>query len=459
MGWSIWILGIEDKDSLDEGLSCELGPILIMSTASSEDGCAPAERSPTRATEVVRLEIAKLSIESGVSLVEIVHSACQRTAETLNIARVGVWTLVNQNTTLKCVKLYEAATKSWSEGTLLQIADFPEYFSQLCHRKIVPAETALTDPKTSELVEPYLKPLGITSLLDAPIYVGGEVIGVLCCEHIGPPREWSTEERDFVASMADLLAIKHRAAQVHKLRKSLEINERRLMDLEKSDALAKLALGVAHDFRNVLSSIINSVYVLKIAEDLPSRLRESLSIIEEAANVGTRLVSEMVEYGRDTPARPEALNPNLEIDKFLPVLQTAVGKEYVVQHDATDVRGKIFIDRNQFDRVLLNLVVNAREASAPGSTIKIRTDQAPQEDEATSNFITVEIEDPGQGMDAETLKRLFDPFFSTKESGTGLGMAIVQRIVDRAGGFIRVDSKPGCGTTIRVHLPRVSVTD
>ena len=221
-----------------------------MSTAS-EDGCAPAERTPTRPTEVVRLEIAKLSIESGVSLVEIVCNACQRTAETLSIARVGVWTLVNQNATLKCIKLYESADKSWSEGTLLQIADFPEYFEQLRNRKIVPAETALTDPKTSELVEPYLKPLGITSLLDAPIYVGGEVIGVLCCEHVGSPREWSTEERDFVASMADLLAIKHRAAQVHKLRKSLELNESRLLALEKSDALAKLALGVAHDFRNV----------------------------------------------------------------------------------------------------------------------------------------------------------------------------------------------------------------
>lgn len=432
-----------------------------MSTAS-EDGCAPPERSPTRASEAVRLELAKLTIETGVSLLDIVRSACQRTAETLNIARVGIWTLVNEKSALRCVQLYESVDKAWSEGTLLQIADFPEYFAQLCHRKIVPAESALTDPKTSELVEPYLQPLGITSLLDAPILVAGEVIGVLCCEHIGSPREWSTEERDFVASIADLVAIKHRAAQVHRLRKTVELQSNQLMALEKSEALAKMALGIGHDFRNVLASIVNSVHVLKLATDLPDRLREPLAIIEGAAGTGTRLITELMEYGRDVPAKPEAINPHLEIEKFLPVLQTAVGNQQVIQLDAHEAGGKVFIDRNQFDRVMLNLVVNAHEASPPGSTIRIRTEQVAseqQDQELGSNFITVEVQDSGHGMDKETQKRLFDPFYSTKEKGTGLGMAIVQRIVDRAGGFIRVDSRPGHGTTIRVHLPRVTVSD
>lgn len=435
-----------------------------MSTAS-EDNCAPLERSPTRATEAVRLELAKLTIEAGVSLLEIVRVACQKTAETLSVARVGIWTLVNGKSALRCVQLYESADKAWSEGTLLQIADFPEYFAQLCSRKIVPAEAALTDPKTSELVEPYLKPLGITSLLDAPIFVGGEVIGVLCCEHIGPNREWSTEERDFVASIADLVAIKHRAAQVHRLRKTVEIQGNQLLALEKSDALAKLALGIGHDFRNVLSSIVNSVHVLKISADMPEHLREPLSIIEEAANSGSRLITELMDYGRDAPTKPEAINPHSEIEKFLPVLRTAIGKKHVIDLDSHEAGGKVFIDRNQFDRVLLNLVVNAQEASPPGSVIKIRTehveyaDQVKQEDQSASNFILVEVQDSGHGMDNETQKRLFDPFFSTKEKGTGLGMAIVQRIVDRAGGFIRVDSTPGKGTTIRVHLPRVTVSD
>lgn len=428
-----------------------------MSTAS-EDGCVPPP-APTRPTEVVRLELAKLSIESGVSLAEVVRSACLWTAETLNIARVGVWTLANKKTTLRCAKLYEASTKSWSEGTLLQVSDFPEYFSHLRNRKIVPAEAAQTDPKTSELVEPYLKPLGITSLLDAPIFLAGEVIGVLCCEHVGATREWTTEERDFAASIADLIAIKHRAAQVQTLRKTVEAQNTQLMALEKSDALAKMALDVGHDFRNVLSSIINSAHVMKMASDLPERLREPLTIIEEAATAGSQLIAELMEYGRNTPVKPEALNPAAEIEKFMPVLQTAIGKEHFLETLPAQVHGKIFIDRNQFDRVLLNLVVNAREASPPGSTITIRTGQSTQEFDDSSNFITVEVVDCGHGMDEETQKRLFDPFFSTKKSGTGLGMAIVQRIVDRAGGFIRVDSSPGQGTTIRIHLPRASLSD
>ncbi|MCC6510202.1 MAG: GAF domain-containing protein, partial [Pirellulaceae bacterium] len=336
---------------------------------------------------------------------------------------------------------------------------FPEYFQHLKHRKILPAESAQSDPKTLELVEAYLKPLGITSLLDAPIFVGGEVIGVFCCEHVGPPREWTTEERDFVASIADLLAAKYRAVQVQKLQRTLEVNESRLFTLEKSDALAKMALGVAHDFRNMLVSISNSAHVLKLAHNLPEDLREPAEIIKEAAEMGERLVSELIDYGRNAPAKPEAINLDNAIDKFLPFVRTAVGRDHEILVEHSPATGRVFIDRNQLDRVLLNLVVNAREASPPGSKIRIRTDQCVPDVESQANYVTLEISDSGKGMDEQTQQRLFEPFFSTKNRGSGLGMAVVQRIVDRAGGFIRVDSQLGQGTTIRVHLPRVSVSD
>ncbi len=460
----------------------------------------------TRETERVRLQITKMAIESGITLTQIARAACKLSAETLNVARVGIWVLVQDRTALKCLQLYEANRKSWSEGAVLQVADFPVYFASLEQRKIVPVECAQSDPRTSELLESYLVPLGITSLLDAPIYIAGQVIGVVCCESTGPEREWSTEERDFVASISDLLAVKYRAAQIKKLKRTLEWSETRLIAMEKSEALAKLALGVAHDFRNILVSISNSVFVLKSAKDLPEALREPIRLIEQATQTGTGLVSEMIDYGRNHQTKPHALHPAAEVDRFLPMLRTAISSTHELRIEHSNFSGKVFLDRNQFQRVLLNLVLNARDASQPGSLIEIRTGVITEDECADSEhagldstapstepvivpdaslgsrnevstdidaaspdisaqglhrteYIVLEVRDQGSGMDESTRERLFEPYFSTKASGVGLGMAIVDRIVSRAGGFIQVDSEPGKGTTVRVHLPRVSVSD
>ncbi len=413
----------------------------------------------TRQTENVRLELAKMSIESGVTFDEIMRRACLLCAQTLQIARVGIWMLVDQGKTLKCVHLYESHSCSWSSGTVLQVSDFPGYFSYLSERKVIPSETAQSDPKIVELVELYLKPLGITSTLDAPIFVRGEVTGVLSHEHIGPPREWTTEERDFAASVADLLAVKHRAAEIKQLQESLRLSETRLMALEKSDALAKMALGIAHDFRNLLTTVSSGTYLLKSDKNLPAHLHEAVDLIAAAAARGSTLIGELVEYGRSQPNRPTAMRPAEMIEQFLPVLKTAVGGRCEVCTENTIGKSKIFMDRNQFDRVLLNLVLNAHDASNSKGTITIRTRPSLETEGGRENFITLEVSDQGCGMDPETAERMFEPFFTTKSQGTGLGMAIVQRIVERAGGYIRVESHPGKGTSVRVHLPRVSVSD
>ncbi len=91
----------------------------------------------------------------------------------------------------------------------------------------------------------------------------------------GPEREWTTEERDFVASVADLIAIKYRASQIKKLKKSIENRDTRLVALEKSDALAKMALGVAHDFRNILVGITNSLFVVRSSQPSPKPWKQS----------------------------------------------------------------------------------------------------------------------------------------------------------------------------------------
>ncbi len=198
--------------------------------------------SMMRKSEQARLEFARLTQGSDVSLNSIFRRACELSASTLGVARSGLWMFVEKGAALRCISLFETASGQWSEGALLRSADFPEYIGALRARKIVPVETALGDPKTSELAESYIKPLGISSLLDAPILVGDEVVGVLCNEHIGPVREWTTEERDFVASIADLLALKMKSAEVHQLREALRESELRMLALDRADALGNMAV-------------------------------------------------------------------------------------------------------------------------------------------------------------------------------------------------------------------------
>ncbi len=391
-----------------------------------------------------------MAIESGATLEEIIKRTCELSAETLQVSRVGVWMFNESRTILKCVQLFEATTGCWSEGAVLHVADFPDYFATLCSRKIVPAESALTDPKTSELVDAYLAPLGITSMLDAPIFIRGEVIGVLCNEQIGQPREWTTEDRDFSASIADLLALKLRAAEVVELKETLRATEDRLMTMEKSEAVARMALGIAHDFRNLLTSITNAAHVLSKAEELTPANRESVLLIQGTASRGARLVSELIDFGRTEPGKPKALDLRALIIKFLPVLQTAAGSDVRLVFDDSRSSSRVFMDANQLERILLNLVLNARESMPNGGNIELRA-----YDDTKLGVVTLEVHDHGCGMDPATQAKMFEPFYTNKPDGSGLGLAIVQRIVDRAGGFIRVDSMIGHGTTLKIHLPRV----
>jgi signal transduction histidine kinase len=146
------------------------------------------------------------------------------------------------------------------------------------------------------------------------------------------------------------------------------------------------------------------------------------------------------------------------IRNFLPLLQNAVGHKAAISSDLPPTVCQIFIDSNQLQRVLLNLVINARDAITENGNIAIRLYEAHRPLNTGDNglYVTIEVADDGVGMDGETRKKIFQPYFTTKgKSGTGLGMTIIQQIVTLAGGFVDIDSSFGKGTRIRIRLPRI----
>jgi two-component system, cell cycle sensor histidine kinase and response regulator CckA len=145
---------------------------------------------------------------------------------------------------------------------------------------------------------------------------------------------------------------------------------------------------------------------------------------------------------------------------FVPLLRAGVGPDYAVEFTRDTDRGMVLIDRGNLERALLNLVLNARDATPAGGTIAVHVtaEYAAEADGPAGAYVRVDVHDPGTGIPLADQDRIFEPFFTTKADGkgTGLGLAIVRRIVDRAGGFVRVESRAGAGTTFRLYLPRVA---
>ena len=408
----------------------------------------------TRLMEVARLELSQSAPDA--SLENVFRRACELSANAIGVERVGVWLFVEDRSALRCANLYESCKDEHSAGSILRVADFPTYFSSLKIRKAIPAEIAASEPWTAELGPSYLHPLGISSMLDAGIFIDGVMVGVVCLENVGPPREWTTEARDFAGSVADLLALRIQAAEVRELRAAFLCQRERGENHDKTSAVQQLAAGIAHDFKNLLTAFLGHGELLTRRPDLPPEVHKQGRDIQAAAERGVALVDKLLEFARPVQRAPSVLDLGVVTAEFLAVLQSVVGPKYSLHYTRPMNLGQVLIDKTQFTRLLLNLVVNARDSMPEGGDIEIDLSPVKLTDPNYSGrFVLLEVTDHGAGMDEQSQRRMFEPFFTTKANGTGLGLAIVRQVIERAGGLIRVESTPGRGTTFRVFFPRI----
>jgi PAS domain S-box-containing protein len=231
--------------------------------------------------------------------------------------------------------------------------------------------------------------------------------------------------------------------------------EEQLLQSQKLESLGRLAGGIAHDFNNLLMVITGYSDLLLGDPALASGVRQGLSEIRNAGDRGAELTQQLLAFSRKQIGQPRALSLNSLIRESLGMLQRVIGEdiELVVRldSDAWTIRA----DRGQMHQVLMNLVVNAREAMPGGGVLTIETRNA---SEAGGDFLRLCVCDNGVGMDDRTRQHLFEPFFTTKSvsKGTGLGLATVFGVVTQAGGHLAVASEPGHGSVFSLYFPRLS---
>ncbi|MBZ5696521.1 MAG: PAS domain S-box protein [Acidobacteriia bacterium] len=250
-----------------------------------------------------------------------------------------------------------------------------------------------------------------------------------------------------------------------------DVSERRQLEeqfrqAQKMEAVGRLSGGVAHDFNNLLGVIIGYAEFLQERLEPENALRGSADEILKAGKRAASLTRQLLAFSRQQVLDPKIVDLNAAVSDIEKMLRRLISEDIELTTLLSPNLGRVKADQGQLEQVLMNLVVNARDAMPSGGKLVIETENMFMDEKFVRRYpypvqpgpyISLTVTDNGIGMDAETKARAFEPFFTTKEKGkgTGLGLSTVYGVVKQSGGYIDIYSSPGAGTTFKIYLPRV----
>jgi signal transduction histidine kinase len=406
---------------------------------SNEPSGATSGRPASRGSESSRYRaLIELAALDKSDFHAVLRRILTTDARELDVERVNCWT--REEHAIRCVAGYVRAADRFEAGTVLEAKTCPSYFRALADDPIILADDARADVRTREFKESYLVPLGITSMMDVPIWVRGQLWGVVCHEHIGAPRRWSEAERDFAISIGHVVSM------------AVEAAER--ADAERTARFSEFFIGVlSHDLRSPLSSIRGSADLL----------------LGRAADENTRLVTQRIVRNADHMVRmiEQLLDfTRIRIGGGMPMLRASLDVADLARHVASDLspdlasrvdvqaRGNSvgLFDSDRIRQALSNLVTNGLEHGTAGGRVRVEVDGT------GTDTVSVKVISPGS-VPAELVPVIFDPFRRhqmvprDRKRGLGLGLFIVNEIVTAHDGSVSVHTDRG-EVEFNVTLPR-----
>jgi len=251
-----------------------------------------------------------------------------------------------------------------------------------------------------------------------------------------------------------------------KIEEQAQRHQEHLREMQKMEAVGRLAGGVAHDFNNILTAILGYADLLRDQLDGNARAFQMLAQIRNGAERATAITKQLLAFGRKQIVTPAVLNLNEVLGEFRQMISVMMPRNIELEIQPAPDLGMVWADRTQMEQVVLNLALNARDAMPEGGTVTILTGNVDADASYVAEhptvpmgqYIALVVRDTGTGMDPHTQEHMFEPFFTTKPKGmgAGLGLPTVYSIVQQAGGYVRAYSELGVGTTFTVYLPRVA---
>jgi signal transduction histidine kinase len=403
-------------------------------------------------------------IHAGMDADEIVESSVRQIGEAFPGLRTA-WSTVDEGVTRVVYSFSPRDRGSIGDMVTDLGASVPDYLRDLERGLPIAVRDVLSESRLQPLAR-WFTQRGSRAVLDVPVVVNGTLTALLYLDS-SEVRDWSPHELGVLREAAEYLSLAITDAQLHEEQTRIQTS---MLHAQKLESLGVLAGGIAHDFNNLLTGVLGNA-CLGLDEAQDERCRELFGRINRAALRASDLTGQMLAYSGRSRYEHDRVNLSELVSETATLLDASTSGVSVIDYRLDEDLPALEGDSGQIQQVVMNLITNASEAMA-GSDGCLRLETGTQElDETTrkrnllrselqlSTYVFVEVADEGCGMPPEVRGRMFDPFYTTKFTGRGLGLAAVLGIVRAHHGAILVDSDPERGTVIRVLFPASSPRD
>ncbi|MDZ8030285.1 ATP-binding protein [Nostoc sp. DedSLP04] len=383
----------------------------------------------------------------------------QKAANALEVERVSVWLFNDERTKLQCISLYERSNQKHSAGLERNVADYFIYFKALLASGTIAVSDTRTDPRVQELSDKLLEPNNIVSLIDTSLWVGGKMVGTVLYEQVDIPRKWEQSEENFVRAIAEIVTL------------TLEVGDRKRAEsaLREAKEIAEVAnrarstflRNINYDLRTPLNSIMGITEALKeqVYGPVNEEQRQSLNMLESSSKNLLELINQILDFTDTESSKIELQLAATSIQEICDFCLTfvkhlAFQKNIRLTAQIPEELEPIQVDEARIRQVFINLLTNAIKFTKEGGEVWIEVQPS-----SSNEYIFISVVDTGIGMLSDDLFKLFQPFVQVENTsnprspGTGLGLVMVQKIVELHGGTVHAESQLGKGSRFTVKLP------